>query len=79
MSKGSKRNSAAKNDRLFAQMFKPAQTIVIKPTGLPMWLDMTDEQIDQHYFNFGKADRTRMKQQAVQERLRKEVSEKIKE
>ena len=45
----------------------------IKFVETQLWLDMTDAEIDCEYFHFGKTDRTRMKKQAAQERLRLQV------
>lgn len=72
MSKGTKRNSARKNERLFRQAFPKPQAQKPQATR-PAWLDMTDESIDLVYFTFGKADRTRMKREAALERLRLQV------
>lgn len=49
-------------------MFQPAKVVVEK--NRPSHLDMSDEQIDKTYFNFGKADRKRMKKEALRERQR---------
>lgn len=76
MSKGSKRNSAQKNDRLFKQVFPDTrQQPVIKVR--PPYLDFTDEQIDRLYFMCGKADRTRMKKEAKHERERLAVQHQL--
>lgn len=65
------RRSVRNQDRLFKDLFKP-ESQTVEQTRSPH-LDMTDEEIDRAYYLVGKADRTRMKKQAEQERLRKKV------
>jgi hypothetical protein len=77
MSKGSKRNSAKKNDRLFKQMFPDTRAQKSAFKVRPPYLDLTDEQIDRLYFTCGKADRTRMKKEAKQERDRLAVQHQL--
>jgi hypothetical protein len=76
MSKGSKRNSSKKNNRLFKQMFPDTRQIKIIKVR-PPYLDLTDEQIDRLYFTMGKADRTRMKKEARHERERLAVKHQL--
>ena len=74
MSKGSKRRSAKQIERDFQHV---APVVESQPPPVPEkpWLTMTDDEIDQEYFHFGRADRTRMKREAAQERLRVQVRE----
>lgn len=65
------RRSVWNQNILFNELFKPEPVKIEKVR--PAHLDMTDEQIDREFFNFGKADRTRMKKEAKRERLRMEV------
>ena len=70
MSKGSKRRSAKQIKRDFEHAFGDLKPAPQKISSAKPWLTMTDKEIDQTYFHFGKADRTRMKKEAAKERLR---------
>jgi hypothetical protein len=49
-----------------------------KPASVrPAYLDMTDEEIDARFWNYGKADKTRMKKEAARERLRIRVQKEL--
>ncbi len=63
------RRSPRNQEILFKQLFQPQQQAATERQR-PAYLDMTDAEIDREYFNYGKADRTRMKKLAAQERLR---------
>jgi len=69
------RRSVRNQNILFNELFRPAPVEIKKKR--PAHLDMTDEQIDNEFFNFGKADRTRMKKEAARERLRMGVKCKL--
>ena len=77
MSKGSKRHSAKKNDRLFKQVFPDTRYTTQLPKVRPAYLDLTNEQIDRLYFMCGKTDRTRMKKAAKHERERLAVKHQL--
>lgn len=66
------RRSVRNQNIIFKEMFQPEEVVVEKTR--PAHLDMSDEQIDKTYFNFGKADKTRMKKEALRERLRNEIA-----
>ena len=64
------RRSVRNQNILFRELFQPEKEKPVEAKR-PAHLDMTDEQIDKAYWNFGKADKTRMKKQAAQERQRR--------
>jgi hypothetical protein len=74
MSKGSKRrlHKTIQRDHqhVWGDLEKPAQKTEPKKP----WLNMTDGEIDAQYWQIGKADRTRMKKETAQQRLRERVN-----
>ena len=66
------RRSVRNQNILFRELFQPAKLAVEKAR--PAYLDMSDDQIDETYFFFGKSDRTRMKKEAARERLRSKIA-----
>ena len=64
------RTSVRNQNTLYRELFQPEKDKPVEAKR-PAYLDMTDEQIDKVYWNFGKADKTRMKKQAAQERQRR--------
>lgn len=78
MSKGSKRKGGKAVERDYKAAFPQSKH---PPTRIYTWahLTMSDEEIERTFWNCGKADRTRMKKQAANERLRISVAAILKE
>ena len=73
MSQGSKRRSAKQIGRDFKHVFQYEDNNVEVENCCKPWLTMTNEEIDQNYWNIGKSDKCRMKKEAEQEKLRLQV------
>lgn len=73
MSKGSKRRSYKTIQRDHRHVWGDLEKSVPKVELQKPWLNMTDGEIDAQYWQIGKADRTRMKNEAAQQRLREKV------
>lgn len=65
------RRSIRNQDILFKQLFQPVTEPM--PPSRPIHLDMTDEEIDKHYWDVNKRTRTLLKKEAAKERLREHV------
>jgi hypothetical protein len=63
------KNSVRNQNTIFRELFQPPQAETVTPNR-PAHLDMSDEEIDKVYWKFCKADKTRMKKEAGNERQR---------